>query len=708
VSNVVTVPKARRSRSTARQLLACSAVGALAVSGAIAVSTAPAQAAASTLNAAAAQSGRYFGTAISASKLGDSTYTGIAGREFGMVTAENEMKPDATEPYQNQFTFTNADKVYNWAVQNGKQVRGHTLAWHSQQPTWMQNMSGTTLRNAMTNHIQKVMGYYKGKVKIWDVVNEAYADGNTGYRRDSNLQRSGNDWIELAFNTARATDPGAKLCYNDYDIDTWSWAKTQGVYTMVKDFKARGVPIDCVGFQSHFNANSPYTSSYRTTLQQFAALGVDVQITELDIEGSGTTQANTYAAVVNDCLAVPRCNGISVWGVRDSDSWRSSATPLLFDGYGNKKAAYTSVLNALNSATTTTTQPTTTQPTTSTTASQCTGYVALTFDDGPTAATTSQLIQVLKNSNATATVFPIGQNIQNNAAGLQAYKNAGFVIGNHSWDHPHLINLSQSEIQSQLQRSQQIIQQTVGQTPTLFRPPYGETNATLKSVESSMGLREVVWDVDSQDWNGLDAASIRSRATALQAGGIILMHDWPTPTLTALPNIISDLKSRGLCPGVISTSTGRAVAPNTTTTTTSTTSAPSTTATTTANSGALVSATGKCLDITGTGYGSRVKISTCNGSSGQTWAFNADGSLRTLNNSMCIDAIGAGTGNGTGLQIYGCSGGANQKFVRGANNDIFASQSGKCVDVPNGTNADGTYVQLYACSNGDPQKWTLR
>jgi endo-1,4-beta-xylanase len=131
---------------------------------------------------------------------------------------------------------------------------------------------------------------------------------------------------------------------------------------MVQDFRSRGVPIDCVGFQSHFNANSPYPSNYRTTLSSFAALGVDVQITELDIEGSGTAQANTYRNVVNDCLAVPRCNGITVWGVRDSDSWRSGGTPLLFSG-SNKKPAYDAVLAALNSVTPTPT-PTTPRPTT--------------------------------------------------------------------------------------------------------------------------------------------------------------------------------------------------------------------------------------------------------------------------------------------------------------------------------------------------------
>ncbi|HWS33671.1 MAG TPA: endo-1,4-beta-xylanase [Actinoplanes sp.] len=304
--------------------------------------------AATTLGASAAERGRYFGVAIAGGRLGDSQYTTIANREFDMVTAENEMKLDATEPSQNQFSFTAGDRIVNWAISNGKRVRGHTLAWHSQQPGWMQNMSGSTLRNAMLNHVTRVATYYRGKIHSWDVVNEAFADGSSGARRDSNLQRTGNDWIEAAFRAARAADPGAKLCYNDYNTDNWSHAKTQAVYRMVQDFKQRGVPIDCVGFQAHFNSGNPVPSNYHTTLQNFANLGVDVQITELDIEGSGSSQAEQYRGIVQACLAVTRCNGITVWGVRDTDSWRASGTPLLFNGNGQKKAAYDAVLAALN------------------------------------------------------------------------------------------------------------------------------------------------------------------------------------------------------------------------------------------------------------------------------------------------------------------------------------------------------------------------
>jgi cellulose 1,4-beta-cellobiosidase len=326
----------------------------------------------STLGGAAARSGRYFGTIHNSNSISNSTDQTIAAREFTMITPENEMKPDATEPNQNQFNFSRGDAIYNWAAQRGIRVRGHTLAWHGQQPGWMQSMSGSTLRNAMINHINGVMSHYKGKLYAWDVVNEAFNED--GSRRSSNLQGTGNDWIEVAFRTARQADPNVKLCYNDYNIENWSYGKTQGVYNMIKDFKSRGVPIDCVGFQTHFTGGSSLPSNFQTTLSSFAALGVDVQLTEVDVTNASTSQ---YAGLTQACTNVPRCAGITVWGIRDSTSWRSSESPLLFDGNGNKKAAYTSVLNALNSAATTyggdpvqtTTPPvtTTTPPVTTTT-----------------------------------------------------------------------------------------------------------------------------------------------------------------------------------------------------------------------------------------------------------------------------------------------------------------------------------------------------
>ncbi|WP_141372951.1 endo-1,4-beta-xylanase, partial [Cellulomonas cellasea] len=170
----------RRARHGRRTLVAAGLTLATALAGLVV--TAPAHSAGSTLAAAAQQSGRYFGTAIAAGRMNDSTYITIANREFDMITAENEMKMDATEPSQNQFSYANGDRILNWALQNNKRVRGHALAWHSQQPGWMQNMSGTQLRNAMLNHVTQVATHYKGKIYAWDVVNEAFQDGSSGAR----------------------------------------------------------------------------------------------------------------------------------------------------------------------------------------------------------------------------------------------------------------------------------------------------------------------------------------------------------------------------------------------------------------------------------------------------------------------------------------------------------------------------------------------
>ncbi|HYQ64850.1 endo-1,4-beta-xylanase [Actinophytocola sp.] len=330
----------RRLRSA---VVAVAAAGLTASSLVLATGTAEA---ASTLGAAAAQSGRYLGAAISASHLGDSTYVNTWLNEYNSVTTENEMKWDATEPSRNSFSYGNADRIVSQARGRGLSVRGHTLAWHGQQPGWAQGLSGSDLRSAMTNHITQVATHFRGQIYAWDVVNEAFADGNGGGRRDSNLQRTGNDWIEVAFRTARAADPNAKLCYNDYNTDGVN-AKSTGIYNMVADFKNRGVPIDCVGFQTHLSSGSNL-STYQSNLQRFANLGVDVQITELDVGGSGSGQANVYRQVTQACLAVSRCTGMTVWGVTDKYSWRASETPLLFDGNFGKKQAYTAVLDALN------------------------------------------------------------------------------------------------------------------------------------------------------------------------------------------------------------------------------------------------------------------------------------------------------------------------------------------------------------------------
>ena len=194
-------------------------------------------------------------------------------------------------------------------------------------------------------------------------------------------------------------------------------------------------------------------------------------------------------------------------------------------------------------------------------AATCGGYVGITFDDGPSNDHTPAILNALKQSGMRATMFNEGQYAAAYPAQVQAEINAGMWVGNHSYTHPHLIQESQAQIDSELSRTQQAIASAGGGTPKLFRPPYGETNSTLKAVEAKYGLTEIIWDVDSQDWNGASVDAIVAANGRLTNGQVILMHEWPANTLTAIPRIAQTLASHNLCAGMISPQTGRAVAP---------------------------------------------------------------------------------------------------------------------------------------------------
>ncbi|MEV6008027.1 polysaccharide deacetylase family protein [Streptomyces sp. NPDC051976] len=195
-------------------------------------------------------------------------------------------------------------------------------------------------------------------------------------------------------------------------------------------------------------------------------------------------------------------------------------------------------------------------------AATCNGYVGLTFDDGPSNDHTPALLNALTQNGLRATVFNEGQYAAAYPAQVRAEVNAGMWVGNHSYTHPHLIQESQAQIDSEVSRTQQAIASAGGGTPKLFRPPYGETNSTLQAVEAKYGLTQVIWDVDSQDWNGASTDAIVQANARLTNGQIILMHEWPANTLAAIPRIAQGLASRGLCAGMISPQTGRAVAPD--------------------------------------------------------------------------------------------------------------------------------------------------
>jgi endo-1,4-beta-xylanase len=333
-------------------------VAALAVSGVtVAIVNAPPSGAATTVGAAAAASNRIFGTAVAANLLAEQRYTDILDTEFTGATPENEMKWDATEPSPGTFRFAGADQIVSHARAQGQAVRGHTLVWHSQLPAYVSAITDETdLREAMNRHIEGVAGHFKGQLAYWDVVNEAFLDD--GSRRDSVFQQViGDGFIEEAFAAAHAVDPDAKLCYNDFSAEGIN-AKSTAIFNMVRDFRARGVPIDCVGFQSHLVVGQ-VPADLQANLQRFADLGVEVQLTELDIRmptppsaANLQTQAGDYAKVVAACLAVARCTDITVWQISDRDSWipgvfAGQGAALLFDENFAKKPAYDATLAAL-------------------------------------------------------------------------------------------------------------------------------------------------------------------------------------------------------------------------------------------------------------------------------------------------------------------------------------------------------------------------
>lgn len=295
--------------------------------------TVPASAA-TTLRSAAALTGRYFGAAVDPAHFGEAAYITTLNTQFSAVTPENAMKWDATEPSPGSFRFAAADQVVASAQANGQLVRGHTLVWHSQLPSWVSQLPVGQVQPAMENHITTVAGHFRGQIYAWDVVNEPLNDDGT-LRSDAFLTAMGPGYIADALRTARAADPNAKLYLNDYNIEGVN-AKSDAMFSLAQSLLAQGVPLDGIGFESHFVLNQ-LPASMQGNLARFAGLGLDVAITELDIRMRTPTnnrklnqQAGNYQTVVNACVAVPRCVGVTTWGVTDKYSW----IPSFFSGFG--------------------------------------------------------------------------------------------------------------------------------------------------------------------------------------------------------------------------------------------------------------------------------------------------------------------------------------------------------------------------------------
>lgn len=322
------------------------------------------------LRSLAAPRGLRIGSALAPNPLRtEARYRETAAREFSVLTPENQLKWATVHPQRDVYDFCAADQLAAFAAKSGMTMRGHTLAWHTQNPAWLTDtaFSRTEMLQILHDHIAAVAGHYRtafpGVVTQWDVVNEAVADcGGTApcpLRATVWSQRIGPDYLDYAFRYAREADPTAKLYYNDYAIER-PGRKLDGVLAQVDAMRARGVPVDGIGLQFHVGAYSaPSAADIAAVMTAVSSRGLDVAVTELDvavgITGSNATasanqlgtQAAVYRRVLDGCLANARCTTFVVWGFTDAQTWLSPDQPCLFDKDYAPKVAFDAVRDRL-------------------------------------------------------------------------------------------------------------------------------------------------------------------------------------------------------------------------------------------------------------------------------------------------------------------------------------------------------------------------
>ena len=319
----------------------------------------------------------YFpiGAAISSVALAG-PHLQLLKKHFNSITADNDMKWTSLHPNEATFNFANADRLANFARQNKTRMRGHTLLWHEQVPAWLfRDKDGKDLApneeskqlvlERLRTHIREVVGRYKDVIYAWDVVNEAIDPSRADcMRRTPWFSLTGKDFIDVAFETAREVAPEAKLFYNDYD--TTNTSRRTCMLNLVRDLKSRGIPIDGMGHQMHVNIDYPSAESITNTINLFADLGVDNEITELDMSVYNNSTA-IYTAVPAAVIARQgaryrdifeamrnlkgKITNVTFWGMADDNTWLKTFPitrldlPLLFDEQLQAKPAYWGVVD---------------------------------------------------------------------------------------------------------------------------------------------------------------------------------------------------------------------------------------------------------------------------------------------------------------------------------------------------------------------------
>ncbi|GAA4785599.1 endo-1,4-beta-xylanase [Olivibacter ginsenosidimutans] len=326
----------------------------------------------------------YFpiGAAVLPNQINNSKIANLITTQFSSITAANDMKPTYLQPKEGVFNFNVGDKIVSFATKNNMKVRGHTLVWPRKMPKWFYYSQGKAvgkdlLLKRIETHVNTVVQHYKGKTYCWDVVNEAipfFGPNPLDSNKDSLYIIAGEEYFDKAFYVARKADPNAKLFYNDNGFE---WKKKRDrIFEYLKKAKARGVPIDGVGMQGHWGIDGISEAYLRETIKMFSSIGLEVQITELDISiypirSSGkvmkaadlkstsdayteqiqTKQAQIYSMIFRVCREMKgQVTGITLWSPYD---WANYLTkrmgkknyPYLFDENLQPKKSFHDVVN---------------------------------------------------------------------------------------------------------------------------------------------------------------------------------------------------------------------------------------------------------------------------------------------------------------------------------------------------------------------------
>ena len=331
----------------------------------------------------------FIGAALNTQQiLGEDTISNaIIGTQFNSITSENVLKWELVHPRLEEYDFELADRFVEVGEKKNMFIIGHTLVWHSQTPQWVfedssgEQVSREILLNRMHDHINMVVGRYKGRIKGWDVVNEALNEDGT-LRNSQWMKIIGEDYLEKAFEFAHDADPEAELYYNDFSLE--NEPKRNGAIKLIKKLQSKGINIFGVGLQGHYKMDWPTPAQLDSTIKAFAELGIKVMITELDVDvlpyhwqnqGADITfniemqeKLNPYKSGLPDSVQLSLAERykdlfsvfidnkeivtrVTFWGVTDRDSWLNywpvrgrTNYPLLFDRSGKPKPAYMAII----------------------------------------------------------------------------------------------------------------------------------------------------------------------------------------------------------------------------------------------------------------------------------------------------------------------------------------------------------------------------